>query len=222
MTEFLDVISFYPEMKMASIYIANNEEEPDHEDKLSLTEIYIILAGMKNLEPNDMKAVIFDVDEDEKTINIIDNIRRDRNLGPRETVSILPGDKEWDTICGTQYYLKLLQVMSKPVQKILLMNQEHVTSWGETGITYRIVFSSPKSQPREENLVSKVWGAIIKAVSITAESTADVDKKQEAALKALLVEEEWKQFAFSSTIGIELANRALAAIKHCDTSQLWT
>ncbi|KKF93550.1 hypothetical protein CFO_g4094 [Ceratocystis platani] len=209
-------------MKMASIYIANNEEEPDHRNKLSLTEIYIILARMKNLEPNDMKAVMFDVDEDEQTVNIIDNIRRDRDLGPLETVSILPGDKEWDTICSTQYYLKLLQVMSKPVQKILLMNREYVVGWGEPGITYRIVFSSPESQPREENLASKAWGAVIKAISMTAGLIVDSDKKQEAALKAFLIEEEWKQFAFSSQFGIELASKALAAMKLCDTSQLWT
>ncbi|KAL1901195.1 hypothetical protein Cpir12675_000561 [Ceratocystis pirilliformis] len=61
---------------------------------------------------------------------MIARIRKGRKLGSKEEVRILPTDTEWDMIMGTQYYQKMPQVMDKPVQKILLRNQDR-TSWPE-------------------------------------------------------------------------------------------
>ncbi|KAL2889180.1 hypothetical protein HOO65_030681 [Ceratocystis lukuohia] len=206
--QFLDVIAFRPESKIATIRVANNEKERHHTNKLSLGQIYTALAGVKKLEPDDMRWVILDVNEDLETDKVIDRIRKGRNLKPKQEVRILPGDEEWDTILGTQYYEKVTQVINKPVQKILLRNQDRRHPKRGVEPMNRVLFSFPAL---EEG--GPTTGAASDDWATETQSSLD-DEEQEAALKALFADEEEKEPAFQAAITSEVADRTLAAKKN--------
>ncbi|KAL1896221.1 hypothetical protein Cpir12675_002929 [Ceratocystis pirilliformis] len=206
--QFLNVIAFRPESKIATIRVANNEKERHHTNKLSLAQIFTALAGVNNLEPDDMRWVILDVNEDLQTDKVIDGIRKSHNLKPKEEVKILPGDEEWDTILGTQYYEKVTQIINKPVQKILLRNQDRRHPRRGVEPINRILFSFP---------VLEEWGPTTGAASdgLATETQSSLDdEEQEAALRALFADEEEKEPAFQAAITCEVADRTLAAKKN--------
>ncbi|PHH55066.1 hypothetical protein CFIMG_007566RA00001 [Ceratocystis fimbriata CBS 114723] len=189
--EILDLIEFYPEAKIANIRVARNDEEEKHKNKLDLTEIYTTLAETSNLKPDDMRWVVFDVDNDPKTNKMIAKIRNNHRLRPKEEVKIIPTDTEWNTIMGTQYYRKILQIMDKPVQKILLRNQDCTSRSSEIQPTDRIHFSFLPSKDAAfatelttDGLATKTW------------PPNDGEEAQEAALKALFAEEDKKEPEF--------------------------
>ncbi|KAL1901194.1 hypothetical protein Cpir12675_000560 [Ceratocystis pirilliformis] len=192
----LDLFFFYPKSKVASIRIANNQAETDHEKKLGLAEIYTDVVEMKGLKPDDMKWVVFDV-EDPSTSKVISQIYEGRNIASDGVVRIIPGDKEWDAIVSTQYYHKMLQVISKPAQKILLRRQARLDMWDRVYMVDRIHFSF--STPDEET----TEGPEPQIQSLTD------NEGDEAALKAMLEEEKENESEFQIHIEIQHAYRVL-------------
>ncbi|KKF92148.1 hypothetical protein CFO_g5499 [Ceratocystis platani] len=200
----LDLFFFYPKAKVANIRIANNQEEAVHEKKLGLAEIYTDLVEMKGLRPDDMEWVVFDV-EDPSTSEVISQIYKGRNIAFDDVVRIFPNDEEWNEIVGTQYYNKMLQVNSKPAQKILLSRQTRSDMWDRPTIVDRIHFSF--STPDEETT---------KGSEPQIQPPTD-DKKDEAALKAMLDEEKEKESEFQVYMEMERVYKVLDSFGNSQT-----
>ncbi|KAL1901212.1 hypothetical protein Cpir12675_000578 [Ceratocystis pirilliformis] len=141
--EYVNAIGFTPEAKAATIYIANNDQEPMHEDKLSLSEIYNTLCENEGLEPENMKWITFDVNDDPETDGIISIIHKKRGIDRLNEVVILPDDMEWDLIVRTEYYQLMEMVTAQSPQKILLRHYSYVSSsdWELVLFTNCIYFS---------------------------------------------------------------------------------
>ncbi|KAL2884874.1 hypothetical protein HOO65_090169 [Ceratocystis lukuohia] len=118
--DYVNTIGFTPEAKAATIYIANNDLEPIHDDKLSLAQIYNTLCEMEGLEPEDMRWITFDVIDDEETNAAIANIHENRGIDRLDEVEILPSDLEWDPIVRTKYYRLMQMITTQLPQKIYL------------------------------------------------------------------------------------------------------
>ncbi|KKF94401.1 hypothetical protein CFO_g3242 [Ceratocystis platani] len=184
-------MAFSPKLKISTIYMAWTDEEPDHENKLSLTEIYNALAEKEGMKPDEMRWVTFEVVVgDFETDLLIDSIRQNRTLGSLEEVRILPGDKEWDMVAATQYYTNLLQVINKPVQKMLIRSINSGRPWEKVNYVNRMFFSFGPLEPK-----TPVPGTAAE-VSATETKPESDEEEQEAALDALSAEEEAKENAF--------------------------
>ncbi|KKF92329.1 hypothetical protein CFO_g5318 [Ceratocystis platani] len=132
--QLLDAISFHPWMKMATIYIANNEIEPKRQNKLDLGEIYAALAQEHNRKPNNVDWVVFEVAEDPEMDISIFEIREGRNASPGDEITIVPGHTEWDAILDTKYYMYASMVNTKAIDKVLIRTVQRTT----LGITYNV------------------------------------------------------------------------------------
>ncbi|KKF92706.1 hypothetical protein CFO_g4940 [Ceratocystis platani] len=106
-------------MGAATIYLANNDMEPESESKLGLKDIYNALAEKRHCQPDDVKWLAFNVMNDEETDKLIRLIRRGRNLGSQQ-VRILPSDSEWDMIIKTKYYTQATLVNRRPLDRIVI------------------------------------------------------------------------------------------------------
>ncbi|KKF92705.1 hypothetical protein CFO_g4939 [Ceratocystis platani] len=146
--ELITIIGFYPGKRVAAIHVANNDIEPQHEKKLGLGEIYNVLAGKHGYTRDDIEWVVFDVNSDPKTDEMVAGIRKDRGLGPKDEAVILPTDGEWDTILNTKYYAQAQQVNSRPLDRILLKHRSHPIIGKSFFPTERIHFSFPKLKDR--------------------------------------------------------------------------
>ncbi|KKF93322.1 hypothetical protein CFO_g4310 [Ceratocystis platani] len=142
---FINAIGFTPESQAASIYVANNEREPAHENKLSLAEIYNTLCEKEGLEPETMKWITFDVNNDPETNGIITLIHDTRDIGPMDEVVILPDDIEWDLIVRTEYYPQMQLLTNQSPQRIILRNYPYKNQWGDIFPTNCIFFSFASS-----------------------------------------------------------------------------
>ncbi|KAL2885832.1 hypothetical protein HOO65_070294 [Ceratocystis lukuohia] len=200
-TEFVDIISFYPRCKAAIIETSKNDKEPEHENKLSLTEVYNTLAKRRGAEPNEMRLVVFDVEkEDTETDEVIAEIRRGRNVGTWEEVRILLGEEEWDRILATEYYVKLLQVVNRPVQRIIIRTRDHVDWRGNVIYTNRIFFSLG---PLERK--TPVPGTTTEVLA--TETYPEVyEKDQEAEFMALFAEEDESEDELQAEMAHKRAN----------------
>ncbi|KAL2885835.1 hypothetical protein HOO65_070297 [Ceratocystis lukuohia] len=204
--EFVDVMGFYPKWKVADIETSKNDEEPEHENKLSLTEVYNALAKRRGVEPGEIRLVAFSVEkEDDKTDELIAGIRESRNIDLWGEVRLFPNDEEWNMILATEYYVKLLQVANRPVQRIIIRTRDHVDWWSRVVHTNRIFFSFG---PLERK--TPVPGTTTE-VSATEDDPEIRDKKQEAEFIALLAEEDMNEDARQAEMARELADRALEA-----------
>ncbi|KKF92328.1 hypothetical protein CFO_g5317 [Ceratocystis platani] len=207
--EPLNVINFDAQTKIASIIVANNDEELDHDQKLGLAEIYTTLAEMSGLKPDDMKWVVFDVDEEEdpETTATIAKIRAGRNLDPKQDTQVLPSDKEWTAILDMEYYKKLLQVNSKPVKGVNLAREAFVDGdVPEEGI------------PDSDDIYSKdrIYFALSSSKAGLADQQAPFDdEEQAAALTALFAEEREKEAE-----SLEILNDKLIEIAEENGSEL--
>ncbi|KKF94402.1 hypothetical protein CFO_g3243 [Ceratocystis platani] len=195
-------MTFHPNQKAATIYMTKNDDEPDHKNKLSLTEIYNALAKRKGTEPGEMRVVTFEVElADKETNGLISGIRKDRNLGPFEEIKILPGADEWDMIATTQYYAKLLQVVNRPIQKIVIRNRDHFGWLSEVTHINRVSFSLA---PPENKAPVPGTATEVSAAEVQAEFD---DEEQEAALEALFATDEESRDLFQAEIGRKCASR---------------
>ncbi|KAL1901242.1 hypothetical protein Cpir12675_000608 [Ceratocystis pirilliformis] len=147
--ELITIIGFHPWKKIATIHLANNDKEPQHDKKLSLGEIYSALADKHGYMRDDIEWVVFDINNNPKTDEIVARIRKDRGLGPKDEAVILPTDEEWDTILDTKYYAQAQQVNSRPLDRILLKHHFHTTIGESLFPTERIHFSFPKVERPE-------------------------------------------------------------------------
>ncbi|KAL1901217.1 hypothetical protein Cpir12675_000583 [Ceratocystis pirilliformis] len=116
----LTKIGFYPDGKTVAIQIAKNDEESDHEDKLSLSEIFAALCEKEDAKPDDIIWLVFDVYKDPNTNNLIREIRNNHNSGLDDDVRIRPASDEWMAIAKTQYYKQAMDLINRPPQEILL------------------------------------------------------------------------------------------------------
>ncbi|KAL2884615.1 hypothetical protein HOO65_100019 [Ceratocystis lukuohia] len=204
---YVDIIGFSPKRRVAVIESAKNDEEPEHENKLSLTRIYNALAKRGGVEPDEIRLMSFTVEkEDTKTNELIAEIRKGRNIGSWKGVKILPGDKEWDMILATQYFVKLLQVVNKPAQKILLSTRKYIDRWDRT-IVHTNYISFHFGQP---DIKTPVPGTAPGAYVSDIQSESD-DEEQEAALKALFAEEDKNRDALQVEMAHHLAKQVLEA-----------
>ncbi|PHH49652.1 hypothetical protein CFIMG_007699RA00001 [Ceratocystis fimbriata CBS 114723] len=200
-TAFVDIISFYPRCKAAIIETSKNDKEPEHKNKLSLTEVYNTLAKRRGAEPNEMRLVVFDVEkEDTETDKVIAEIRKGRNFGTWEEVRILLGEEEWDRILATEYYVKLLQVVNRPVQRIIIRTRYHTDRWNRVIYTNRIFFSLG---PLERK--TPVPGTTTE-VSATETYPEVYEKDQEAEFMALLAEEDESEDELQAEMAHKRAN----------------
>ncbi|KKF93997.1 hypothetical protein CFO_g3655 [Ceratocystis platani] len=116
----IDAISFHPWMKTATIYAANNDVEPEHQNKLGAAEIYTSLAEEHKRNPKDIDWIIAEVVGDLKMEELISNIRQGRNVKPGDEVTIVPSDKEWKSILDTKYYAFAALVNPKAMEKVIV------------------------------------------------------------------------------------------------------
>ncbi|KAL2884944.1 hypothetical protein HOO65_090239 [Ceratocystis lukuohia] len=119
-SQLMDIISFHPWMKMATLYVADDEIEPEHPNKLSLSEIYNALAEEHNRLPSAIDWIVTEVAGDEKIGTMIAEIREGRKLGPNDEVVIIPGDMEWNAILDTDYYMNAALVNRKAIDKVII------------------------------------------------------------------------------------------------------
>ncbi|KKF92204.1 hypothetical protein CFO_g5442 [Ceratocystis platani] len=168
----IDLIKIDPMEKAVSIYYAKNEDEPDHEDKLSLKEIYTALCEKEHVELNDISWLSFNVHFDSTTDDAIRRIRSDRKLGPQYEVKLVPSDEEWNWIVRTKYYQTLQQLTNKQVQSIIIRHRYRKDLWNKPVSSNNIGFSF---LPLED-------------VNSEAGMPFD-DEEQEAVIKALFDEE---------------------------------
>ncbi|KAL1896040.1 hypothetical protein Cpir12675_002955 [Ceratocystis pirilliformis] len=196
-------MAFYPKEKVAAIYMTKNDEESDRENKLGLTEIYNFLAQRKGAVPDEMSLVIFDVDEgDTETHDLIAGIHEGRNLGPLKEVKVLPSDEEWDMILATRYYVKLLQIINKPVQKVIIRDRDHFDFWNKVTHINRIVFSFLMEQK------TPVPGTVTD-VSTTGLQPDFDGEEQGATPKALLAKEPEDGDLFQAEVNRKSAHQIL-------------
>ncbi|KKF93324.1 hypothetical protein CFO_g4312 [Ceratocystis platani] len=211
---FLDLISFYPETKIAAIYIAKNDQEQIHENKLSLSEIFVSLCQIHDFGSDDMRGLVFDIYEVLEVNRVIDRIRSSRDLGPKEEVEVIPGSSEWDIILDTEYYTRMLQVTNKQGIKILLMSQDR-PDWGDSTYSVdRIYFSFLASTDKAS--VTGMEG--VHAETLAFETRPEVDgEDEETVLKAKFAEEEEKEIRSLATISNYASGRRLAASDMAET-----
>ncbi|KAL2884940.1 hypothetical protein HOO65_090235 [Ceratocystis lukuohia] len=117
---FLDIFAFYPWMDSAVMYTINDHKEPERKGKLSTAEIYNALAKERNINPEKVEWVIFEIDDDKDMVSQIERIRIGRYVDDTDEVVIYPGDMEWDTMRNSQYFKHATQVNQRAVEKIIV------------------------------------------------------------------------------------------------------
>ncbi|KAL2884934.1 hypothetical protein HOO65_090229 [Ceratocystis lukuohia] len=132
--QLADTISFHPWMKMATIYVADNEMEPEHQNKLGLTEIYTALAEEHKRKPEDVDWIVTEVMGDPEMEDFILGIRKGRGVGPKDEVIITPGQDEWRKIQDTKHYMYAALVNRKAIDKIIITTHQRMVS----GVTFDI------------------------------------------------------------------------------------
>ncbi|KAL2884890.1 hypothetical protein HOO65_090185 [Ceratocystis lukuohia] len=137
----LDAIHFNDYSKVASIFVAKNDQEPEHDNKLSLAEVYTALCEKEGMTANDMHWLTFSVDHGSNTNRIIGLIRQGRKWKNIQEVELLPGDRDWDSIVGTDHYKMMRQLINKPVKKIILKKFYQHDYLGSRSYTEGIHFS---------------------------------------------------------------------------------
>ncbi|KAL2884941.1 hypothetical protein HOO65_090236 [Ceratocystis lukuohia] len=205
----VDSIRFHPLMKMATIYIASNEMEFEHEKKLGLSEIYTALAKEHNREPEEIDWVVTEVTEDQEIEQALREIRKSRNVGPRDDVTIVPRDYEWDEIMDTKYYMHAELVNQRKIDKIILRKHRRIIynlaldfdsfhfhfsagQYGEPGD------ETPASADVTENSEDMTWEEVWKS-----EWKEKLDGKGKMVSKIDWGSEEYQAAIFSGLLGLD-------------------
>ncbi|KAL2884892.1 hypothetical protein HOO65_090187 [Ceratocystis lukuohia] len=214
-SQFLDLISFYPDAKVATIYTAKNDDEPNHDNKLTVTQIFNSLAEEAALyTPVDTRWLIFDVIEDSKTDEVLAGLRESSSLYSVDDINIAPGDQGWDAILSTEYYKKALQVIDKPVQGVLIRKQDRHESWKRFKMIDRIHFFFPPSKDKEPATPTAAEG-----LATQVELPLDYEE-QKAILNGLIIYED-QEITSLSEIMTELVDLTQNTEKSHDILETW-
>ncbi|KAL1901237.1 hypothetical protein Cpir12675_000603 [Ceratocystis pirilliformis] len=187
--QLADAISFHPWMKMATIYIANNDMEPEHQNKLSLTEIYTALAEEHKRKPEDVDWIVTEVVGDPEMEDFILGIRKGRNVGPKDEVIITPSQHEWKKILDTKHYMYAALVNRKAIDKIIITTHQRT----QPGVTFDVSsfhFYFPSWQLR--NPYSNDIGSGVATQSDDNLKWAEVWKKEWKAMWKVDMTGGWK------------------------------
>ncbi|KAL2885561.1 hypothetical protein HOO65_070023 [Ceratocystis lukuohia] len=118
--QLINILSFHPWINIATIITANNDMEPERENKLGLDEIYTALSAKHGKVPSGVNWVISETNRDLKTDTLISEIRKNRGLDAKADVTVVAGDEEWTTILGTKYYKDAAMVNPKKLEKVAI------------------------------------------------------------------------------------------------------
>ncbi|KKF93992.1 hypothetical protein CFO_g3650 [Ceratocystis platani] len=118
--QLADAIAFHPWMKMATLYMVDNDFQSEGQNKLGLADIYTALAQKHNRKVEDIDWIVTEVVEDAEMDGLIRGLRKGRGVGPTDEISIVAGDEEWNTMLDTKYYMYAALVNPKAIDKIII------------------------------------------------------------------------------------------------------
>ncbi|KAL1901238.1 hypothetical protein Cpir12675_000604 [Ceratocystis pirilliformis] len=213
--QLINTIGFHPWMKMATIYVANNDIEPEHENKLSLPDIYADLAKRHKLKPEDVDWIVTEIAGDAEIEATILEIREGRNVGLHDEVTVAPNDKEWNTILGTKYYRNAASVNHKAVERVIIRMHTR-TLLGDTFDVDSLMFHFPTQE--NTNSQEEASESVDNTENGNAMQWMDFWKKEcSKGLKGKLSDEpnakKWEDAALNIIYGTEKLEEELSLVR---------
>ncbi|KAL2884616.1 hypothetical protein HOO65_100020 [Ceratocystis lukuohia] len=206
--QLIDIISFHPRMNLATIFIANNDMEAESEKKLSLGQIYTSLAEKRGRNPEDIDWVLAKVDGDIETDVLIRGIRKDREVGPTEDITVRADNKEWKAILDTKYYKDAAAVNNKAVEAILIRTKQEAVLGEMVDInSFYFHFPAKETQnPEDDHNDEPIdWvEELKKALKKDEEGSWEDEEDEGAAMRNLFAEEEEQQSESLETLFTEI------------------
>ncbi|KAL2884932.1 hypothetical protein HOO65_090227 [Ceratocystis lukuohia] len=151
--QLVNGLVFHPLERTVIFRVANNEKDPEREGKLDLSQIYNALAETRNCKPEDVDWVISEVQTDEPTSELIGEIRKNRELGPMDGVTLKPGSNGWNEILNTKHFQHAAIIKNSPPDIMFIRTVPRETR----GIGYHVHalffhFSTPETSTQKDEV----------------------------------------------------------------------
>ncbi|KAL1894817.1 hypothetical protein Cpir12675_003512 [Ceratocystis pirilliformis] len=210
--QLIDVFGFNTLTKMVTIYVDNNDLEPESEKKLGLGQIYVSLLEERDQKPEDINWIITDIGGETEITKLISDIREGRNVDPTSEIIIHPDHKEWKSILDTKYYKKAAALNTKPLEAIIIKTAERSIYEGSAEVdSFYFHFPTKKTENTEGEVPASVddnqkdeaagwFDELNEDLKEDLEDEWEGEKDEGAIMRELFAEQEEQNIASLETV----------------------